>query len=118
MGSRLYCDPGVKIGSEQSSKSMENMQKRRIIKINQTSVAQKEMNQVIGVAQRHLAQLSTTLNTQRCTLLPAVHDLLSRLTLPDEAGGSQPGSVHPPGGVPINNTAIRGPNSSKLAKHK
>ena len=83
------------------------------IKMNQTSVAQKEMNQVIGVAQRHLAQLSTTLNTQRCTLLPAVHDLLLRLTLPDEAGSSQPGTVHPPGGVPLNNAAIRGPNSSK-----
>ena len=90
------------------------------IKANQTSVAQKEMNQVIGVAQRHLAQLSTTLSPQRCTLLPAVHDLLQKLTLPDEGatsqtvGGHPPGGVgHPPGGVPLGSAVMRGQNPSK-----
>ena len=83
------------------------------IKMNQTSVAQKEMNQVIGVAQRHLAQLSSTLNPQRCTLLPAVHDLLLKLTLPDEGGTPQTGGGHPPGGVPLGSAVMRGPNPSK-----
>ena len=82
------------------------------INSNQTSVAQKEMNQVIGVAQRHLAQLSTTLNPQRCTLLPAVHDLLQKLTLPDEGANIQ-GGPHPPGAVPLGGPNMRGPNPSK-----
>ena len=84
------------------------------IKTNQTSVAQKEMNQIIVVAQRHLAQLSATLNPQRCTLLPAVHDLLAKLTLPDEGGGGAGGAVHPPGGVPLGAAGMRGPNPSML----
>ena len=84
------------------------------IKMNQTSVAQKEMNQVIGVAQRHLAQLSSTLNPNRCTLLPAVHDLLQKLTLPDEGPNNVPGAgVHPPGGVPLAGAPMRGVNPSK-----
>ena len=84
------------------------------IKMNQTSVAQKEMNQVIGVAQRHLAQLSSTLNPQRCTLLPAVHDLLLKLTLPDEGASVPGGAVHPPGGVPLGVGGMRGLNPSML----
>ena len=82
------------------------------IKMNQTSVAQKEMNAVIAVAQRHLAQLSSTLNPQRCTLLPAVHDLLLKLTLPDE-GNNVPGTaLHPSGSVPLEAAGMRGSNPS------
>ena len=56
------------------------------INLNQTQVAQKEMNVVISMAKQHLERLgrSGQLNMQRCTILPSVQDLLFNMSLPNE----------------------------------
>lgn len=65
---------------------------------NQTTVAQKEINPVISVAQSVLNNLASTgaLNMQRCTIMPSVRELLINLTLPNE-GPANPGIMHPMG---------------------
>lgn len=62
------------------------------ITLNQTTVAQKEMNTVISIAQQHLARLmrSGQIMMNRCTILPSVQDLLFNLTLPNEGPPHQP----------------------------
>ena len=68
--------------------------------LNQTTVAQKEMNQVISVAQQHLAKLARSPQFQmqgRCTILPSVHDLLLNFSLEPISGphpmqGQRPGN--------------------------
>eukprot|EP00095_Tigriopus_kingsejongensis_P000362 snap_masked-scaffold319_size207808-processed-gene-0.2 protein:Tk00362 transcript:snap_masked-scaffold319_size207808-processed-gene-0.2-mRNA-1 annotation:"mediator of rna polymerase ii transcription subunit 14" len=56
------------------------------INMNQTTVAQKEMNPVVNIAQQHLGRLAQSgqLMMNRCTILPSVQDLLFNLTLPTE----------------------------------
>lgn len=56
------------------------------INLNSTTVAQKEMNPVVNIAQQHLSRLgrSGQLPMNRCTILPSVQDLLFQLTLPNE----------------------------------
>ena len=56
------------------------------IEHNQTSVAQKEQNPIVSVAQSVLTGLaqSGAMNMQRCTIMPCVRELLTSLRLPNE----------------------------------
>ena len=56
------------------------------IEHNQTSVAQKEQNPIVSVAQGVLTGLaqSGAMNMQRCTIMPCVRELLTSLRLPNE----------------------------------
>jgi len=72
---------------------------------NQTSLAslQKELNNsALHTVQQHLTRFARN-NPQvpgRCSILPAIHDLLANLQLPNEGFPGGPGGPYPGGGFP------------------
>jgi mediator of RNA polymerase II transcription subunit 14 len=71
---------------------------------NQTSLAslQRELNgPALHAVQQHLMRWNASnMNPGRCSILPAIHDLLMNLALPNEAGFTMGTGPPPPGMVP------------------